>query len=389
MLQQLLWKNKSKWQIAAATLGAVIGLLLLLAAVQFYADLTQLLGGKSGKEEFVQVNKQVNFFNTLGVKNTFTEEEIAELEAQPFIQQVGQFTSNQFKVGARSELLGFYTELFFESVPEAFVDVKDPRFSWSEGDREVPIILSRDYLALYNFGFAPSQGLPQFTPGTIQKVSMDLVLRDDAGRRATYTGRIVGFSDRINSILVPESFMTSLNARMGSATKKAASRLILQVDNPLAKDFRAFLTEKGYEVSSGRLLGGQFGTLLEMAVGILALFGVVIVGLSLLVFLLNFQLFISQSAADIRLLLQLGYKTDQIIKVLFRNLAILFGGVLLVSLLLLYLSRGYLVSTFAEQGFQLQPGLHVGVWLAALLFAGIFFALNYTNIRRHVHQLLT
>ena len=386
MLQQLLWKKKSKGQIAAAAVGAVVGLLLLLAAVQFYADLRALTGGQGSGDQFVQVNKRVNIFNTLGVKNTFTEEEITDLEAQPFVQSVGRFTPNRFKVGARSSTLGFYTELFLEAVPDQFIDVQDSRFRWEAGDREVPIIMSRDYLALYNFGFAPSQGLPQFTPGTIQKVSVELVLRNGS-RSQSYNGRIIGFSDRINSILAPESFISYHNERFGSGAQEGSSRLILQVDNPLAKEFRAYLDDKGYEVSSGRLLGGQFGTLLEIAVLILAVFGGVIVGLSILVFLLNFQLFISQSAGDIRLLLQLGYQEQSIIKVLFRNLAILFGGVLVVSLVLLFVLRYFAVAAFAGQGFNLSSGLHISVWLALLVFAGLFFFLNYTNIKKEVEAL--
>ena len=383
MLQQLLWKKKAKGQIAAAAVGATVGLLLLLAAVQFYADLRALTGGRGSGEQFVQINKQVNIFNTLGVKSTFTEAEIAELEDQPFVRGVGRFTPNRFEVGARSSTLGFYTELFLEAVPDRYLDVEDGRFRWEAGDREVPIIMSRDYLALYNFGFAPSQGLPQFTPGTIQRVTVELILRAGSQRRS-YDARIIGFSDRINSILVPESFLDYHNERMGRDAQEGSSRLILQVDNPLAQDFRAYLADKGYEVSSGRLLGGQFGTLLELAVLILGLFGAVIVGLSILVFLLNFQLFISQSAEDIRLLLQLGYRQASIIRVLFKNLAILFGIVLVVSLVLLYLLRGLAIGTFAEQGFTLGGGLHPTVWLAALAFAGLFFLLNYRNIRREV-----
>ena len=142
-------------------------------------------------------------FNTLGARSTFTDEEIEDLRSQDFIEAVGVFVSNQFKVNASSQMLGFYTELFFESVPDEFIDVSNSRWQWSKGDPEIPVILSRDYLALYNFGFAPSQGLPQFTPNTISKVSMDVNISGN-GLRKTFQGRIIGFSDRINSILVPQ-----------------------------------------------------------------------------------------------------------------------------------------------------------------------------------------
>ena len=103
----------------------------------------------------------MNFLSTLGAKATFSAEEIGELQGLGPVQSIGSFSSNQFKVGAASAALGFYTELFFEAVPDEFLDVQPAGCFWESGKDEVPIILSRDYLALYNFGFAASQGLPK------------------------------------------------------------------------------------------------------------------------------------------------------------------------------------------------------------------------------------
>ena len=107
--------------------------------------------------------------------------------------------------------------------------------------------------------------------------------------------------------------------------------------------------------------------------------------LSVLIFILNFQLIISQSKEDIRLLLQLGYKTSQISQVLTRNLAYLFGGVLLLTLVGLFFSRLWFVSWFGNQGFNVTGNLHFGVYLAILLFSISFIVLNVQNIRKNVN----
>jgi len=386
ILNQLLWSGKNKWQIIGAAVGAFIGLFLWLSALQLYFDLQRLIKGDSSTEQFVLINKKINLFNTLGVRSTFTDEEIDNLKNQKFIEEVGVFISNQFKVSASSQMLGFYTELFFESVPDEFIDVSNSRWHWSKGDNEIPVILSRDYLALYNFGFAPSQGLPQFTPNTISKVSLNVNISGN-GLRKTLQGRIIGFSDRINSILVPQSFMTWANENFGEIEKPQSSRIILKTKNPYSSELGDFLAQNKYEVSSGRLIGGQLTTLLRNIISIVAAIGIIIVLLSVLIFILNFQLIISQSKEDIRLLLQLGYKTKQISEVLTRNLAYLFLGVLVSTFIGLFLSRLWFVSWFGNQGFSIQSGLHFGVYIAILLFSALFVVLNVQNIRKNVSRL--
>ena len=387
MLKQLFTRTANPARALGAAVGTFLGLLLLLAAVQLWRDLDTLLNGGQGGEQFVQINKKVTILSTLGAKNNFTDAEIETIRAQTFVRRVGTFTPNRFKVTAYSNALGFRTDLFFESVPNEFLDVDTTLFRWEPGTREVPIVMSRDYLALYNFGFAPSQGLPQFTPSAIQKVSVDMRVRGDGGQ-ATYQGRIAGFSDRINSILVPQSFLDYANRNLGRPDDGSGqSRLILEVDNPMSKAFRGWLGKNGYEVSTGRLVGGQFVTLLELVVGVIALFGLVIVVLSLLVFLLNFQLLISESAGKIRLLQQLGYKQAQITDVLFRRALINFFITFGVTLAVLIVLRYFVGEFVASQGYPLESGLHLWTYAVAVLFAGIFLTLNYVNIQRRVAAL--
>ncbi|RMG83389.1 MAG: FtsX-like permease family protein [Bacteroidetes bacterium] len=387
LLQKILWEGKGKWQVVGAVIGAFIGLFLMVTAIQLYFDMQRLMAGDANPDDhFIQINKKVSVFNTFGVKSTFTDEEIAEIESQPFVLSVGAFTPNRFKANASSKMMRFYTELFFEAVPDDFLDLDEPRFRWREGQAELPIILSRDYLALYNFGFAPSQGLPQFTANTIQKVSFDINVSGN-GLRKTFEGRIVGFSDRINSVLVPYDFMTWANNAFGSGQDAEPSRLILQVENPLSRELTDFIQEKGYEVSSGRLIGGQFSVLLKLAAGAIATIGFLLLLLSALVFLLNFQLVISRSAPEIRLLLQVGYKAAQISRVLVRNVAILFAGVLGAVLVAVFGARFFWVQWLSGQGFELPLALNGWVFLLLVLFSGVFLYVNFKNIDKNVRSL--
>lgn len=85
--------------------------------------------------------------------------------------------------------------MFFESVPDAFVDVSLDKWHFDEGTQTIPIIIPRNYLNLYNFGFAQSRNLPKLSEGVMGLIQMDINMRGN-GRVEQYKGNIVGFSNR-------------------------------------------------------------------------------------------------------------------------------------------------------------------------------------------------
>lgn len=383
MIQKLFQKNRSWYQIVGAAIGSFLGLFLLLFAFQIYFDFQFILKGSNESDNYITVNKPVSLVNTFFGKSVFTADNIQELEKQSFTEGVGIFTANRFKASASSKVVNFYTELFFESLPLTFLDMQDAHFRWEIGQNEIPIIMSKDYLALYNFGFALSQGLPQFTPATIRQVSLDITVRGN-GREQVFTGRIIGFSERINSILVPESFMKWSNAQFGDQPDAGASRLIVKVKNPYDVHLTQFLKEKGYELSTGRLVGGRLSAILNTVLTIVAIIGVILMVLSVIVFLLNYQLIISKSAADIKLLLQIGYHPFHITKILRGSLLRLLGGVFIGVILTLVGVRYGLISWLSQQGFELNMLYHIVVILAALFLMGFITVINFFNIKRSV-----
>lgn len=385
MLEKILWGNQDSKQIWGAIIGAFLGLFLLLSAIQLFHDIRSLTEGK-GEDRYVLINKKVNIFNTLGATSAFSKEEIDTIGQQDFITSIGQFTPSTFQVSASSSMMGFYTELFFEAVEDDYLDIHPRKFKWKEGQQEIPVIISRDYLALYNFGFAPSQGLPQFTQNTIKKVSVDITLKGQ-GLRQTLSGRIVGFSDRINSVLVPQNFMDWANGKFGNVSKNNISRLILATDNPYSPTLQQFLKDNSFEVASGKLIGGQVGMVINIVLGLVALIGLIITILSILVFLLNFELVISRAQTEISLLMQLGYQPVQISELLIKRLLRIFGGVLLTAFLLLLIGHFLLSKWLVSQSFTIPTGIHWQVYIATLLIGGLFFMVNKRSIEQKVASL--
>ena len=337
-------------------MGAFIGLFMLLLALQLWLDVKELLGNTGGGEQYVVINKKVEGITGTALKSNFSEEEIAGIESEKFVSAVGAFTANLYKVGASVKMFGFYTELFFESLPDRFIDVSGEEWSWEEGQEEVPIIMSKDYLALYNFGFAPSQGLPQFTAESISNVSFTLILRGK-GKKKEYRGRIIGFSERLNSILVPQSFMDARNSELASGGQRPPSRLVLVSPGSEQEALAAWLNNKGYEISRGKLDSGRISAIARMLTSALGAIGLLLFLLAFLVMLLNIQLLIARARDNIKLLLELGYRGKSISVYLSRHLLRLFGSVAISALLALSALRWFL------SGWLLTRGLEVNAWL--------------------------
>ncbi len=382
MLKKVLLKKSSKGQSIAASIGIFTGLFLLLFAFQVYSDV-QILSKGARDNNFLVINKQ--FERHLGKPKNFSAEEIKEIKEQPFFKRVATFTSNNFQVLLSSRQMGFQTLLFFQAVPNEFLGIDTSKFTWKPGEK-VPIVLSKDYLALYNYGLAPSQGMPQFSASTIGFVEFD-VLINNSKKSNRLKASILGFTPNINSILVPQSFLDYYNKEYGSQQKVDITQIMASTDNPYSLALENFLEKNGYEISKGGLIGGELKSTLYLLVLLLIAIGFIIVGLALLVFLLNFQVLVAQASQDIKLLLQLGYQDGQITKVLADNLLKLFGWILLAVFLVLSTVKYLIAQSILELGYQLPSYLDYKVWILGLFFALVFVRVNLSSIRKNVRKL--
>ena len=170
-VNRLLRKNISVGQIAGYAIANFVGLAILLTALQFYRDTTAAENCADDSfisRDYMIISKHVSDVNILkGKTSTFTDDDIAELRAKPWVKNVGVFTPSRFHVNGAVDFAGrgMSTHLFFESIPDEFFDVRPEGWSFDPADTSaiIPIIISRDYLALYNFGFAASRGMPQLS----------------------------------------------------------------------------------------------------------------------------------------------------------------------------------------------------------------------------------
>lgn len=391
-LFRILWRDQGRMHLLWAMLGTVAGFVLLLSGIRFYENMNSVLTQNEDllDPEYIIINKEVNIGQTLGLgPGGFSEEEIEELESQPFAARVAPFISNEFPISAftrSKQFPNFYTELFFEAVPDEFIDVKSDEWSWSKEQDYIPVILPQDYLNLYNFGFAQSQGLPQIPKEMISMLQFNIILK---GReeKATYPGKIIGFSNRINSILVPYDFLQWANGKFGYLEKNKPSRIILVSPDPTDPQIIQYIENKGYDTIREKLKSSRLNIILKFVLSFVVLIAAIIIGLAFLIFLLSLQLMISRSSEKIKRLNRLGYHHAEISRPYIIILLALLLVVTSVSLLLTAIISSKLAEMALEWSLEITPGLSVVTYMVAFGLILLMFILNASAIRLSTRRL--
>lgn len=400
MISKILRKNTSPGRIVGFILSNFIGLAIVLGGLQFYSDANSIWSdsGSFIRTDYLVVNKKVTSANTLGQSASgFSETEIADIEAQPWTRSVGRFTANDFRVNASVQTgsRGMSTYMFFESIPDDFIDVPRSQWQYRPGSGEVPIILSKDYLTLYNFGFASSAGLPQLSEGLMSSIPLTLTISSDDGTRtATLTGRVAGFSNRLNTILVPEAFMQEANARFGShapahtpttqtASPTSPKRLIIDVSSPGDVAIKQYLDSHDLELA-GDKSASSAAFLLKIIVAIVLTIGIIITLLSLFILILSISLIMEKNRDKLHALLMLGYPVRTVQRPYSTLVAAAATAAMLLAIGATYLLRTFYITPLKALG--ATSGGTLTMLLTALILTLAIIATNLTLIKRRVKK---
>lgn len=392
---RLIWKvlrqHLSVGQLIGFVLANIIGLSIIVLGIQLYCDLEPVVTNKAGfmKPDYIVVTKPVTTFDALsGGKTAFTREEIADIEAQEFVSQLGTFTSANYRIIGQLLVESFgidmVTDLFFESVPESFVDVESEEWGFKPGDETLPIIVPRDYLNLYNFGYAPTSDFPAISESMISKLELNLALSGN-GQRIYMRGKIVGFSSRLNTILVPERFIQWSNDLLAPGSKaQASSRVIIQVTNPADERIASYFKEHELNVEGDKLNASKAGWLMRLLVIIVMSIGLIICALAGYVLILSIFLLMQRNQEAIRNLKAIGYTTRTVsmpyrLIVLTTNLLSVLSAMLILSIV-----RGIYVQYIYLLAPDYHPGKLTVAWLVAIAFGLVMSAINATLIRTSI-----
>lgn len=318
MLYKLLKHKMSRNQLIGFTLANLVGLSIIFIGIQIYSDLHPILNDNDSflQDEYIILTKKVNTVGSiLGKSPSFSKKEINSLKDQSFIQDVGLFEASHFNIRANINFIGkqfgIATDMFFESVPDNFIDVESTDWIYNTEKEEIPIIIPRSYLDLYNFGFAASKSLPKVSEGLINSVVLDINASGN-GQFQRYKGRIIGFSKRINTILVPESFLKEANSKYSTDKEKDALRVIIKVKNSSDPQLSKFIADKGYIIDGNQLDTGKARYFLNISISIVLFIGLLISVLACYILILSIYLLVEKNIYSLENLSLLGYSNTQI-----------------------------------------------------------------------------
>ena len=379
--------NISKW---LGYFGLGIGVLLLLVSMQMFVNIQQLLSEnaprKSGGYDFISISKTITNDN-MGKDNSFTNEDLLKLKEQPTIAGVAPLISNKFRVRATAgDIIPFSTDLFLESINDNFIDTVPASFTWQPGQIVVPIIFSSDFLEMYNV-FAPAQGLPQLSAKTISSVNIILECSGPYGSQ-NFKGNIVALSDRINSLLVPQTFMSWSNFYFMHDTTVHASRVYIKTKDANDPKLINYLDQQDYHLNKDKVKFSRIKSILQNIVSALGVFGILVIVLALMLFSFYLQLMIAKSKDNLRLLLTLGYSPKWLAKSVAKTWLPVYLSIILAALILTeILHLLFLQLSFVSRA-NLPWLLHWSVWLTAIALFALTIFINLRLVKKELENIM-
>lgn len=396
LLFKLLRQNISGWQIAGFVIANLLGGAIILLGSQAYRDFDRFMEKESGllSEGYVVVTKPISGLSTLksllGIKPVFNGEEIEKMRQHPAVSDIGLFSTANFQIRGSFSLgeLNISTDLFMESVPDKFIDVKFSDESVWQADIDtdcIPVIIPRKYLNIYNYGYASTKGLPQLGEGLTSAFPISMTLAGN-GQTRRYRVRIVGYTDRLNTILVPESFLEQANAAFASKEPEPPSRLIVATTSKGRNtSFIDYLEQNGYSIEgdleSLRLQAVVHG-ILWVVIGI----GSVVSVLAFVLLLISIQLLIEKNKDKFINLHSLGYSVSQIAAPYSLLIAAVDVAVWLVSACVVSLVYPELFAFISAISPDVQLASLLPLWIVAAVLALLFVVLHRIVIVRQIRR---
>ncbi len=392
----MLWKLQRSTiipiQIIGYSITLFIGVSIILMITQIFIDVKPLLYQQSDifKNKFAVINKNISVFKTINKEGIyFTNNELNELNNQTFIKETAKFNSARFKILAKTSdkthknIPVFYTDLFFESIPDKFLSIKNEEWNWDSTSNLIPIVIPKDYLKLYNFGFAESQGLPVLSENTISQWIFNIKL---TGKQKSkyYESKIVDFSDKINSILVPEDFLSWANKEYGNGIANKTSRLLVEFNDPSDEAILKYFNEKNYSINKEKLEFSKLTFFFKSAIIFVFFIAVVIIVLSISFILLSINLIIHKNKELILNLYNIGYSLKRIAAFYQIIISTITFISIILAILVSYLIRNYYLITILKLfnfKINISSNLLIGL-LLILLLVSVYNGLLIKNIKK-------
>lgn len=389
MLNNLLFRNQDKKQLIIAIIGSFMGITFLVTSIHYLIKVNEFGKGSDilGPNTIIVQKKVTNSSSLNLTKTDFTDREIEKIKSEPFIQDVKPVISNNFDVSFETAdplVPRFRTDVFIQTVDPKFLDVKSSKWHWKEGDEYVPIIMPRDFLVMLNT-FMSASGIPQISDDLAMDIRFKFTLKDDKNKEWV-DARIIGFTNEVSSILVPESFMVYGNSKYTNGKEKKITQIMISGKESEFGLVEDLLKKRGLESKNSQMVVGRLksvvGTLFLVVLGI----SVIAVFVSGLVLIQYMQLLMSRNAYEVRTLLRIGFHPAIVIRSFFRYFIRIFGIVSGIALIIFFIFKFFLDAMFESGGLYIDTSISV-VAIGSLIFTYLIFGFaSYQTAKKGIFK---
>jgi hypothetical protein len=231
--------------------------------------------------------------------------------------------------------------------------------------------------------------LPQISKNTVKLFGFSITIRGN-NNETTYKGNIIGFSDRISSMLVPKRFLDFANNKYGApglGTENTTYRIITAIKPNELSNFQAFLLENNYETNQELLRNGKFVGLMYLFISVIFIIGLIITINAFTGFILYFHLLIYRSRNDIDSLLRLGYSHAKLVRNYLSRITLIILPLVVLALGGLLLSQYYLAELLFKYNFEIPRNIHLYSVFAMLGVTAILVFVFFIQIRNEIFKI--
>lgn len=391
MLNKLLFRNQDKKQLVIAIIGSFMGITFLITSIHYLIKVNEFGEGADilGPNTII-VQKMVTNSNSLNLAKTdFSQAELEGIKKEKFIIDVKPVVSNNFDVSFETSdplVPYFRSDVFIQTVDPDFLDVKSEKWHWKEGDDYVPIILPRDFLVMLNT-FMSAQGIPQVSDDLAMDIKFKFTLpASTTHEKVWFNARIIGFTNEVPSILVPESFMEYGNKNYGNESDQKITQIMISGRENEFGLVEEMLKSRHLESKNSQMVVGRLksvvGTLILVVLGI----SVIAVFVSGLVLIQYAQLLMSRNAYEVRTLLRIGYSPKTLIRAFFVYFVKIFGLVTLLGFAMFFAFKIALDQMFDDGGLYIDKSITIAS-IGALVLAYLLFAVaSFFNAKKGIYK---
>jgi hypothetical protein len=387
MLKKVLFQNQDKTQLFIAVLGSVIGMIFLISSIHYLIRVNEFGKGEEilGPNTMI-IQKKVSNSSSLKItKNDFSNEEIERFKNETFVADAQAVICNNFNVLLLTDdplVPKFSSDVFLQTVNAKFLDVPSKNWTWKEGDTIVPIVMPRDFLVMLNT-FMSASGIPQVSEDLAKDINFKLRISNET-KKDFITARIVGFTNEIPSLLVPESFMNYANQKYATIKENKITNVMISSKEGEFGEMEKFLEERGLESRKSQVVIGKLKSIVSTLFVVLLVISVVTVVVSGLVLIQYMQLLIANNQYQIRTLLRLGYHTNNIVRLFTSYLAVTFGFVSLIAFVLFLVEKLFVDELFEKGGIAINESLSVVSLISIIISFCIFVSISFLVAKRKI-----